>query len=118
MTFLKKGRAELVKQHGDGWRRQIVIEVTTVIGRKPGESCLLSPQDDRDSPAAAGQENGMRKPNGFLNDGQPRSLKRATPWKLREWCRFQPLSCLRATAPCRPIRPHGREPEYEGEKDM
>jgi hypothetical protein len=52
----------------------------TVIGRKPGESCLLSLQDDRNSPAAAGQENGMRNPHGFLNDGQPRSLKRATPF--------------------------------------
>jgi hypothetical protein len=37
----------------------------------------------------------MRNPNGFLNDGQPRSLKRATP-SIREWCRFQPLSCLQA----------------------
>jgi len=54
---------------------------TTVIGRKPGESCLMGLQDDRNPPAAAGQENGMRNPNGFLNDGQPRSLKRATPCK-------------------------------------
>ena len=100
MTFLKQGRAELVNQHSDA-RQQIAATLrqcesrseassrarvaiikfvaTTVIGRKPGESCLLSLQDDRNSPAAAGQENGMRKPNGFLNDGQPCSLKRATP---------------------------------------
>ena len=78
MTFLKQGRAELVKQHSDGWRNDRKA-ATTVIGRKPGESCLLSLQDDRNSPAAAGQENGMRTPNGFLNDGQPRSQKRATP---------------------------------------
>ena len=58
MTFLKQGRAELVNQHGDGWRRNIIIEATTVIGQKPGESCLLSLQDDRNSPAAAGQEKG------------------------------------------------------------
>jgi hypothetical protein len=57
MTFLKQGRAELVNQHSDGWRNDRKA-ATTVIGRKPGELCLMSLQDDRDSPAAAGQENG------------------------------------------------------------
>jgi hypothetical protein len=57
MTFLKQGRAELVNQHSDGWRNDRKA-ATTVIGRKPGESCLMSLQDDRNSPAAAGQENG------------------------------------------------------------
>jgi hypothetical protein len=78
MTFLRQGRAELEKQHSDGWRYDRKA-ATTAIWRKPGESCLWSLQDDHNSPAAAGQENGMRKPNGFLNDGQPCSLKRATP---------------------------------------
>ena len=66
-------------RHERGWRYDREA-ATTVIGRKPGESCLLSLQDDRNSPTAAGQENGMRKPNGFLNDGQPRSPKRATSY--------------------------------------
>jgi hypothetical protein len=39
MTFLKQGRAELVNQHSDGWRNDRKA-ATTVIGRKPGESCL------------------------------------------------------------------------------
>lgn len=46
---------ELENQHSDGWRNDREA-ATTVIGRKPGESCLLSLQDDRNSPAAAGQE--------------------------------------------------------------
>ena len=81
--------------HERGWRYDRKA-ATTVIGRKPGESCLMGLPDDRNPPAAAGQENWYAEPTRIPE-------RRATTFKTHQltiagsWCRFQPLSCHQAT---------------------